>query len=63
VEENDSDLNFKVLSQHLSGESVKNHENQQDGRSPGRDMIPRPPEYEEVLITPPRRSVNDGEEQ
>jgi hypothetical protein len=33
----------------------------QDGRSPGRDLNPGPPEYEGVLTTRPRCSKEGGE--
>jgi len=39
--------NFKVLSQHLPGETEENHENlSHDSRSQDRDLNQGPPEYE-----------------
>jgi hypothetical protein len=37
--------NFKVISRHLSGGTEENHKTlSQNGRSPGRDLKPEPPE-------------------
>jgi hypothetical protein len=38
--------NFKVLSRHVSGGTEEDHEKPQNSLSPGRDLDPRPPEYE-----------------
>jgi hypothetical protein len=47
-----------MLSQHLPGGTVKDHEKPQDSRSPGKHLNPVPPVYEAgVLTTRPRRSV------
>jgi hypothetical protein len=51
--------NFKVISQHSTEETEKNHKNRrQDSWSQGRDLITGSPAYEaEVSNTVPRRSV------
>jgi hypothetical protein len=51
--------NFKVLSLHSPGGTEKNHENvSQDSRFSGRDVNPRPPKYEALmLITKPQSSA------
>jgi hypothetical protein len=51
--------NFKVLSRYLPGGLRKTTKNlTQDSRSPGRDLNPRPPEFEaRLLTTRPRYSV------
>jgi hypothetical protein len=52
--------NFKVLYRYSLGGTEENHEKTSirvTGRR-GRDLNPRPPEYEGVLTTRPRRSVN-----
>jgi hypothetical protein len=37
---------FEVLSRYLPRETKENYKNPQDGRSPGRELNPVPPEYE-----------------
>jgi hypothetical protein len=51
---------WKVLSGNSSGGNEENHENpSQDCLSPNRDLNQGPPEYEGVLTTRPRRSIDD----
>jgi hypothetical protein len=52
--------NVKVASQHSIGGTEENHDNvSQDSLSLGRNLNPRPPEYEAgVLTARPRRAVN-----
>jgi hypothetical protein len=40
--------NFKVMSQHSLGGTVKNHEETQVSQSPGRDLNPGPPNSYDV---------------
>jgi hypothetical protein len=52
VEEQAVMAHFKVLSQRLRGGTEKNTKTlSQDIRSPGRDLNPRPPEYEGGVST------------
>jgi hypothetical protein len=41
---------FKVLYQHSCGGTEENHKICRDSRSPGRDMNPRPSEYEAEVM-------------
>jgi hypothetical protein len=53
--------NFEVLSWYLPGGTEENRS--QDGQSSGRDLNPKPPEFEaEVSITRTRRSVHGSSE-
>jgi hypothetical protein len=50
--------NFKLLSRHEPRRTEETYEKPQASRSTGRELNPRPPEYDAgVLTTQPRRSV------
>jgi hypothetical protein len=54
--------NFEVLSPiRLEGLRITTENLNQYSRSPGRDLGPTPPKYEEVLTTRPQRSVCKSE--